>query len=466
MAFFGDLLLLLLTALARVMWLSLVPSSPSAPVDAEGFHLLAVNLLAGRGPAFGWHAPFCPTAIRPPLYPLFLAGGYSLLGQNPAAVVLLQVLLEVLTTAGVIRLGRTVGGRRVGSLAGLLYALNGSTQRYTGYLLAESLLLPLMTGALWATISGLRRPSAARLAWAGGLWGLAILVKPNVQYLAWGLAGYALLTRRRAALFFPLMLLLVLAPWVVRNRLVLGRWLISTAFEENTARISAVATMAQVQGVTSLPWTETWEAEYRQLVAETARHYAWGSVSEADGTCAEQARRHHQVALTARQVLRRHPGAWLTAHFGGVLHSVVDVEPWLWYPLLGGPAWASLPVVPDIWVRMAWSLRRGAVGDALRVLWQERVLRLPPQAALLWWGLLLARLTVWVLGVRGAWRLRDAARAVLVGTVIYVLMLPGPVAYDRFYLPAIPAVVVLMAVGWFNKARSKKPMTRRSYSAG
>ncbi|HNT76583.1 MAG TPA: glycosyltransferase family 39 protein, partial [Anaerolineae bacterium] len=169
--------------MARVLWMGWLPVDPIEPIDAEGFHLLAVNVLAGRGFAIGWEPPFCPTAVRTPLYPLFLMGSYLLLGAQPAHAVLLQVLLEALTTALVIRLGRDLGGRRAGALAGLLYALNGTTQRYTGYLLSEMLLLPLIAAALLLTARALHRPTPSRVASSALFWGLALLTKPNIQFL-------------------------------------------------------------------------------------------------------------------------------------------------------------------------------------------------------------------------------------------------------------------------------------------
>lgn len=183
---------LLLTLAVRVAWGAVFPVDPIAPVDAEGFHLLAVNVLAGRGFAIGWEPPLCPTAVRTPLYPLFLMASYifsdrghpARMSLAPPYAVLVQLLLEVITAALVVRVGRDLGGRRVALLAGLLYALNGTTQRYTGYLLAEVLLLPLLAAALLATLRYLRRPSARYAALSGLFWGLSLLTKPNVQFLA------------------------------------------------------------------------------------------------------------------------------------------------------------------------------------------------------------------------------------------------------------------------------------------
>lgn len=462
----GVVFVLLLALVARAVWLAIFPIDPIGPVDAEGFHLLAVNVMAGRGFAIGWEPPFCPTAVRTPLYPLFLMGSYAVLGTSPARAVLVQLLLEVITTAFAIRLGRDFGGEPAGVLAGLLYALNGSTQRYTGYLLSEVLLLPLLAAALLATVRHLRHPSARRAALAGLLWGLALLTKPNVQYLALAVGAVVASRELRIAhctsrsthhvsrfiyyvLRFTFYVVLPLIPWLLRNRIVFDRWLLSTAFEENLARVAAVATLADVDGVRAEPWTATWEHYYDRFVVDVAARYGWNAGATLDEPCAVAVRRQRQVTQAAREVVLAHLLPYGRTHARGVLSSVLDPGHGTWYRALAGRDWETTGVVRDVWARIAWSLARWAVGDALKALWSERVVRPPLAAAAVWWGLVAARVAVWVLAVRGALRLRRRpwVLATLLLTVGYLIVLPGPIAYDRFYLPAIPAVAVLVALG-------------------
>ncbi len=456
---------MLATLALRALWLARFPAAPLAPVDAEGFHLLARNLLAGEGFVLAWDPPFCPDAIRPPLYPAFIAGGYALLGMDPARIVLLHLLLEGLTAALAARLGRSLAGPRAGALAAWLYALNGSTQRYTGVLFAETLLLPVLAAAVGATVHTLQRPNARRAALTGALWGASILIKPNVLYLAVAVAGLMFISRprirprihkctvsslyscirgtirgRQPGLWFALALIAVLLPWMARNYALLGRWTVSTAFQENLARVSAVATLAEVRGISAEPWTETWEALYLEI-AQTAG-------SDTTVTCAEQEVQRTRIAAAARELVSTHSAAFARAHWHGVARSLRDVGHRTWYVALTGRSWESTGRISDIGARMGAALRMGAVGDALHALWIERIASPPFDAALLWWGLLAGRVAVWWLALRGAWRLRWTwpIAALLLGSVTYLLILPGPIAYDRFYLPAIPIVTALLAV--------------------
>ncbi len=458
---------LLLTALVRVGWLTLFPSDPIAQIDPEGFHLLAVNLLDGNGFAIGWEPPFCPTAVRTPLYPLFLAGVYTVLGRMPERAVLSQVLLEVLTTATTMALCRELlqGCRhdRLVTLTGVLYALNGTTQRFTGYLYSETLLLLLLSVALLLSLRCLRWPTAKRCMLSALAWGSVLLTKPNVQYLAIvvGLLltvrvlavarGHSGLLRRiRPVVIFGLTLCLILAPWLIRNRLVLGRWALSTAFEENVARVSAVATQAELLGIPVEPWTETWEAIYRDLERRAAPDPALAGKSKEDVACELRAVWQERIATDAKALVLDHLGVYVGVHIRGVLRNLFDPGHRLWYYVLTGHDWSTTGVVPDIWQRMVWSLERRALGDALAAFWSQRVVQLPPAAAGVWWSLLIARFAGLAFALRGAlwvWRDRPLSALFLLAIIAYHLVLPGPIAHDRFNVPVVPAGVLLVAMG-------------------
>ena len=456
------LLPLILCALIRVGWLAWSPVNPIAPVDAEGFHLLAVNVRAGRGFSIGWSPPFCPTSVRTPLYPVFLLATYAGLGADPIRAARGQVLLEVVTTALVIALGRSLADRidrdtslapRVGFWAGMGYAFSGTATRYVGLLLSESLLVPLLAWALWMTVRYLHRPGLKWAALSGLAWGLAVLTKPNVQYLA---AGSLLLMTGRALWDWPGLwrqlgagvglFAVVLLPWMWRNHRAFDRWMLSTAFEENLVRVSAVATLAETRGVRAEPWSETWEYLYAQFAErETGR-----APSDAQGLpCRAWARWHRQLAEAARTLVWTHAGSYLRVHLRGVLDHLLDPGHRVWYARITGRSWEETGVVPDIWDRLAWSLARGAVGDAIRAFVSERVREIPPIAAWVWWILAGIRAGVSALSLRGGWRLRSDPWVLLlgIGAMGYLLLLPGPIAHDRFLLPALPTVLSLASVG-------------------
>jgi len=462
--------LMLLTLVVRVLWLRTFPAQPTEPVDAEGYFLLACNLLKGRGYAIAWDAPFCPNTVRTPLYPLFLALNFLLFGTAPQRAVLLHMLLEVLTCGIVIRLGCDLGslfnqkrsyGLMTGTLAGLLYAINGSTQRYTGFLFAETLLLPLLTIAILISCRVLRRPTRRTALAAGVFWALAMLTKPNVQFLALSVGVVLTVTiirgiskKKRRSLqtvaWFWFAMGLVLFPWLVRNKSVTSRWMLSSAFEENMARVAAVATQAEIMGVHAEPWTATWEHIYDMLKTQVSVQSGWLFSTAPRFSCSAAAHRQAQITQAARRLVAGHLVLYVKAHLAGVAKSLLNPGHLLWYPALTGETWVTTGIVPDIWARVLWSLQRRAVWDAAEAFITQRITHIPPLAAVVWWGLWVGRLALWFLVIRGLWRLHlhPWILYLLLGTLLYILVLPGPIAHDRFYLPAVPIVSAVAALGY------------------
>jgi hypothetical protein len=245
-------------------------------------------------------------------------------------------------------------------------------------------------------------------------------------------------------------LAIVVGPWILRNGIRLGTWRLSTAFEENLARVSAVATEAKLMDLRLEPWSESWEHLYQRRV-KVVTGDADGVLSATGGVgCAQLRYQQTLMADASRRIVTGHLWAYLDAHLQGVLRAVLDPGHRVWYYVLTGQDWSSTGVVPSIIQRMAWSLRRAAVGDALRAFWTQRLRDIPALAAALWWALTLQRALVIFLVLRGLWRLRTnwVVGALLAGVVLYHVLLPGPIAYDRFYVPIVPVVCVCVCVPW------------------
>ena len=125
----------------------------------------AAAILAGHAPA--------PPFDEPPGYAYFLAAVHRVLGRSPTAVALVQVLLDALTCALVVGLGRRWLGARAGLLAGVLAAAYGPLVYFTGAVEPATVFVCATTLAIAAQASG----------WwiAGGMqWDLALLVRAEI----------------------------------------------------------------------------------------------------------------------------------------------------------------------------------------------------------------------------------------------------------------------------------------------
>jgi len=453
----APLVIVCLAMLLRLGYIALAPRNMQFEnVDARGYHWLAVNLLERRVFSMNTEPPFRSDDVRAPLYPLFVAALYSLTGPDPRVVALMQAVLDSVTVAVAFRLGQRVAGWRVGLLTALLYAFHPASWRFCNELLTEILFGLLLTASLWMfaryILSGRNRDALL----CGLLSGASILCKPNVQFLPLVLLGiliHGLYTGRRAwwqgAVIVTATIGLMLLPWIVRNRVVFGRWFYTMTFEDNLAHVSAVATLAHVQGEAVAPWTPRWEAIYDDVIAQAAARYGWTTRDQSELSTRERDLRLQQITTVAGDIVRAHPADFIVAHTWSWLRSFVPQEHRFWYERLSGQRWDALPALQgDALGRALEAARHGQLVAAVNVIIRERLLALPPLALVLWIGWGIGYLVGAILFCVGALRLKPHVLSlVFVATVFYVTFLPGPISQIRFRLPVVPVILLLAVIG-------------------
>jgi 4-amino-4-deoxy-L-arabinose transferase-like glycosyltransferase len=255
----------------RWVWVLLHASSATTTFpDEQQYWNLAKSLAAGRGlvDEFGYRATFMP------LYPAFL----SLFVNQPHGMLLARLAQAAIGAAAVIPiclLGGRLGGRRAALVSGLLVAIDPFLVfGFANLVLTETIFTTLLCGAILAAwpsrepegeLSGPRdgedsgdgegplacargsggrllalRVRSGRLAgargavWAGivagVLFAVAIYVRPSVAALVplWVIVSSLVARRKRNVLRSGAIMLatvvVLLLPWAVRNRIVLGQW--------------------------------------------------------------------------------------------------------------------------------------------------------------------------------------------------------------------------------------------------
>ena len=195
---------------------------------------LARNLLAGQGLRF-FDERFSEEvyAFRAPGYPLFLA---ACRGSVRAARIA-QALLDTSTVLAAFILARRWLAPGISLIAAVLVAFNPFLVYFTGLILSETLFTALLTwgmvllawrrnylwGGLLLAASVLVRPSAIALPVVLGIAGVFIMHHPHeVQTSRWRWA------RMPVGATMLLLTALALFPWALRNKSVLGEWVILT----------------------------------------------------------------------------------------------------------------------------------------------------------------------------------------------------------------------------------------------
>ncbi|MGK0219856.1 MAG: tetratricopeptide (TPR) repeat protein [Planctomycetota bacterium] len=227
----GLILALVLGLLMRAGYLAERSAQPDfeQPVVDAGYHDYWARIQAGLpaqqpegklDPELGQHP-----CLRPPLYPWFLGGVYSLTDGSYMAPRVVQHGLGMLAILMVWSLARRRLGTRGAGLAAGLFAVHWAPIYFEGELHAPALVIPLllacMAGALGAAEA---KASRARL-WLAGLagfsGGLAVLARPNMLFALAALGLWlGLHMRRRGAAAIAIFVVgagLGIAPATVRN---------------------------------------------------------------------------------------------------------------------------------------------------------------------------------------------------------------------------------------------------------
>ncbi len=167
-----------------------------------------------------------PTAYRSPgmvlaLWPIVTADGI-----HPIGLATIHIAAGMGTTLLAIRMAQRVGAGDRAWLAGLVAAIDPLLVGQSALVMSEPLFTLLLTAGLLGSLRG--SPASASF-WAGLAWGLAGLTRPIAwPILAWATIFGLLTGRRREATISLLVALIVAAPWVIRNQIVLGKPILTT----------------------------------------------------------------------------------------------------------------------------------------------------------------------------------------------------------------------------------------------
>ena len=227
-------------ALCRLSYLVWGPEV--APQDTADYDEIARNLLVGRGfvAQENWFGHEL-RSWRPPLYPLFLAGIYSLVGYSHLAVKVVQSLIGSGTVVLIYCLARHLHSRAA-LWAGVAACVYGPLVASSNEVMSETVYTFLVVLAVYLLVDTSQRPGASwplpvdGVALAGVAIGLAALTRPVGLLLwpaalvvdairgpgRWGDGGGA---RRRwmiRALWITGGLVLTVSPWTIRNYTVHG----------------------------------------------------------------------------------------------------------------------------------------------------------------------------------------------------------------------------------------------------
>lgn len=257
----NDLLVLAaIVLITRLAFVALFGSTLS--LSTSGYDDYARHLMAGQG--YTRFADLHPDSDLPPLYSFVLVAIYSVFGRSAIAVALVQIVFEIGTVLLITLIGRSLGGRRVGFLAGLLTALYPYQLFQNLTVNDTAIFMLLLTAAIYFAYRGSK---SARNQWlyfalCGALLGgaaltktLVLLILPMLSLIWWRQ------TTLRTTLYRSALLIgafgLVLAPWLIRNWQLHGTFvLISTNGGSNFYQANNRCSIPYMEAGWDVQWSD------------------------------------------------------------------------------------------------------------------------------------------------------------------------------------------------------------------
>ena len=211
---------IIIIAVAVRLLFTLLHPSVYPVVDMLGYNEAAISLLQDGE----YRVKGVISANRPPIYPYFLYVMYGVFGHSFLLVRLVQSIFGALTAWMLFLVGKDMFDRRIGILAGLVYALYPASWAFTDQLLTESLftLLMLISVHFFMKISEDRNPWV--IFGAGFFGGLSVLTRTAfAPYLLFIFAGVFLFKYKSPRLISSFVLaaiisFMVMFPWMLRNQ--------------------------------------------------------------------------------------------------------------------------------------------------------------------------------------------------------------------------------------------------------
>lgn len=228
--------LILLFILAAVFGLTLSfifrqKINPSALfIDSWAYKEIALNIT--QNGSFSDPNQPEPNNFRAPIYPLWLAFIYLLLGSFSFAVPI-GIIIFSFTAPLTYLIAKEIFNEKIAFLSGLLVAFEPWAAFLTGTIMSEHLFMPIFMASIYLLIKYLKLNLPKFLYLSAGFLGISAITRPNVLYIFPIFLIFVILKNRSAKSFKNaalaiLTFIIVVFPWLLRNKIVLDTWQITS----------------------------------------------------------------------------------------------------------------------------------------------------------------------------------------------------------------------------------------------
>lgn len=203
--------------------------------DANEFMNAAKNLLYRHIFSLDNAAPFLPDNFRTPGYTLFLSAIYLVfLSFRPA--IFIGAAVFAFSAPLTYLIGKEIFHEKIAFVSALIFAIEPWALFQSGFLIAEQIFMPTFLFSVYLFCRYLKTETAQFIYWAVLVLSVTTLIRPLSAFLILIFLFFvfireAKISMRRASLISFLSILIfisVLSPWLIRNKIVLNTWQISS----------------------------------------------------------------------------------------------------------------------------------------------------------------------------------------------------------------------------------------------
>ena len=190
---------------------------------------IATSISQGHGFSSPFGGTTGPSAWIAPVYPYLLAGIFKLFGEltthSIVVIFILQALLSALTIIPILGIAKRTVGTRAGKFAALAWAVFPWFSKWSVTWIWEVTLSALLLSLIFWWALCLNGNSPLRH-WAafGTLEGFALLTNPALLTLPPIIFLWHLRKRWRQPMLAGITCLVIISPWLIRNRVVFHQW--------------------------------------------------------------------------------------------------------------------------------------------------------------------------------------------------------------------------------------------------
>jgi hypothetical protein len=217
-----------------ILWFA-VARFPHNWLYSRGIELgtLAQSLVSGQGLSSPFGGSTGPTALLAPGYPAVIALFFRVFGSftftAAVAVMAMQLLFNLMTVLLMMQIARGRFGMRTANLAGTFWAVSLPLIWMPTIFWETCLSTLLLVGMIALALRCEQRPGGLLWVALGAYSGVAALVNPALLPALLAMLGWAAWQTRKTSGYSPvlslLVLLLIYAPWPIRNARALGAFI-------------------------------------------------------------------------------------------------------------------------------------------------------------------------------------------------------------------------------------------------